>query len=145
MLIKNKLSSQLSIRVHPFNRLDRVCAEDCTLGPYKIKKDTIVQFPFAAMHHNPKLFPQPEKFKPERFLKPNSNEIVPFSYLPFGGGPRICIGQRFAIIEMKIAMAKLIYRFRIIETPSTKLEVLKGDNFFLSYENFHVKLEPRNF
>lgn len=97
------------------------------------------------MHHNPNFFPEPEKFTPERFLKPNSETIVPFSYLPFGGGPRICIGQRFAIVEMKMAMAKLLSRFRIVDTPSTKLEVLRGDNFFLSYEDIYVKLEPRNF
>ena len=97
------------------------------------------------MHNNSKYFPEPEKFKPERFLKPNSDEIVPFSYLPFGGGPRVCIGQRFAIIEMKIAMAKLLSRFKIVDTPATKLEVLTGDSFLLSYEGIYVKLEPRNF
>jgi cytochrome P450 len=48
--------------------------EDATLGPYKIKKGTIINFPIYAMHHNPKYFPEPEKFKPERFLKTEGEE-----------------------------------------------------------------------
>jgi len=97
------------------------------------------------MHYNPKYFPEPEKFQPERFLKPNDSEIVPFSYIPFGGGPRVCIGQRFAMIEMKIAMAKLLANFKIVATPATSLDPLKGSPFLFSYKDVLVKLEPRTF
>jgi cytochrome P450 len=97
------------------------------------------------MHYNPKYFPEPEKFIPERFLKSSNTEIVPFSYIPFGGGPRVCIGQRFAMIEMKIAMAKLLAKFKIVDTPVTRLDILKGDPFLFSYDHVHVKLEPRSF
>ena len=67
------------------------------------------------MHYNSKYFPEPEQFRPERFLKSSSSseegsKVVPFSHLPFGVGPRVCIGQRFAMVEMKIAMAKLLSR-----------------------------------
>jgi len=97
------------------------------------------------MHYNSKYFPEPEKFLPERFLKSNENKVVPFSHLPFGGGPRVCIGQRFAMVEMKIAMAKLLSKFRIVATPKTKIEPLLGDSFLFSYDNVHIKLEPRVF
>ena len=97
------------------------------------------------MHYNSKFFPEPEKFQPERFLKSNENKVVPFSHLPFGGGPRVCMGQRFAMVEMKIAIAKLLARFRIMATPETKLEPLKGDPFLFSYDEIRVKLEPRTF
>ncbi len=54
--------------------MDRLCADDTTLGPYKIKKGTLITFPIYAMHQNPKYFPEPGKFKPERFLKTENEE-----------------------------------------------------------------------
>jgi cytochrome P450 len=122
-----------------------LCAEDCTIGPYKLKKGTIIHFPIYAMHHNPKFFPDPEKFRPERFLK-SENPVSPasqFSYIPFGGGPRVCIGMRFAMAEMKIAMAKLLAEFRIVSTPETRLDLMEGDSFLFNYPEVRVKLERR--
>jgi len=145
ILLNRFLKIQTDLRTHKnlcenIYRLERVCTEDCTIGPYNIKKGTLIMFPFHAMHYNPKYFPEPENFIPDRFLKSSNTEIVPFSYLPFGGGPRVCIGQRFAIVEMKIAMAKLLSKFKIVNTPSTKLEALKGDPFLFSYDNVLVTM-----
>jgi len=98
------------------------------------------------MHNNPEYFPEPEKFKPERFLKENegsNDNVVPFSYIPFGGGPRQCIGMRFAISEIKIAIAKVIKAFQIVDTPDTKIELYHGDMFMMSYDKINVKLVPR--
>jgi cytochrome P450 family 3 subfamily A len=127
--------------------LDRVCAEDTTLGPYNVKKDTLINFPIYAMHHNPKYFPEPEKFKPERFLKNEGEEnlATQFAFIPFGGGPRQCIGMRFAMVEVKIAMAKLLANYKIVDTPQTKLEILPGDFFILTFPDVKVKLEKRVF
>jgi cytochrome P450 len=60
-------------------------------------------------HTNPEVFPQPERFLPERFL---NRTYSPFEYLPFGGGNRRCIGAAFALYEMKIALGTLLRRFR---------------------------------
>jgi cytochrome P450 len=57
--------------------------------------------PVWPLHHSEEYFPEPEKFKPERFLKENSADVVPFTFRPFGGGNRECIGRRFAMNEMK--------------------------------------------
>jgi len=70
----------------------------------------------------------------ERFLKENSDNIIPYTWRPFGGGPRNCIGKRFAIVEMMIAMAKVLKRFRIEKTEETKLELKKGNLFFLGFD-----------
>ena len=51
----------------------------------KVTKGTRVDFPIYASHHDPDFFPEPEKFKPERFLKENANDIIPYTYRPFGG------------------------------------------------------------
>ena len=88
-------------------------------------------------------FDQPFEFKPERFLKESKDSITSFSYIPFGGGPRKCIGMRFAMIEMKLAMAKLIRKFKIVEVPETKLDFFSGDYAFLSYSDLYIKLEDR--
>jgi cytochrome P450 len=101
------------------------------------------------MHHNPKYFPEPEKFKPERFLKTETesenNFASQFSYLPFGGGQRQCIGMRFAMSEIKIGIAKLLAEFKIVDTPKTEINLLPGDFFVFSYDDVHVKLEKRIF
>ena len=81
---------------------------------------------------------------PERFLKPMKDNINPYAYIPFGGGPRKCIGMRFAMVEMKLALAKLIKTFKIVDVPNqTNLNFIKGDSAFLSYNGVKVKLEAR--
>ena len=62
----------------------------------------------------------------------------------FGGGQRICMGQKFAVAEMKIVVAKLLKRFQFIATPATKLKVFPGDLFMLGYPDFAFKVEERN-
>eukprot|EP00088_Acartia_fossae_P068832 TRINITY_DN8814_c0_g1_i3.p1 TRINITY_DN8814_c0_g1~~TRINITY_DN8814_c0_g1_i3.p1 ORF type:complete len:105 (+),score=30.52 TRINITY_DN8814_c0_g1_i3:149-463(+) len=96
-----------------------------------------------VVHHNAEYWPEPEMFKPERFLKENAGDIVPCSFLSFGAGPRACIGERFAMVEMKIAMAKLLQNFHIEATDQTKMKFNKGDIFQCSYEDVMVKLVPR--
>ncbi len=122
----------------------RVCVKDCEVAPgMVIKKGTRIDFPLYASHLNPEFFPDPHEFRPDRFLKENSDHLIPFTYRPFGGGPRLCIGQRFAQIEMKIAMAKLLSKYRLVAVPETKLDVLSGDQFILNYPYMKVKLEER--
>jgi len=77
----------------------------------KYPKNTVFQVPIWAIHHNDKYWPNPEKFDPTRFDAEHKHSITPFSYLPFGGGPRICIGMKFALIEAKIALAYTFQKF----------------------------------
>ena len=129
----------------PVTRLDRQCNSDATVGNFLIKKGINIIFPIWALQHNPEFFPEPESFKPERFLKDgNQNKFHPYAYIPFGGGPRKCIGMRFAMVEMKIALAKLLKKFKIVKVPQTKLDFYKGDMFFLTYGEVQVRLESRN-
>ena len=62
---------------------------------------------------------------------------------PFGAGPRMCIGLRFAMVEMKIFLAKLLKQYKIIDTPGTKMTYYKGDVFFMDFPDNFVKLQPR--
>jgi len=94
----------------------------------KIYAGQVVQFPIYALHHSPDYWADPERFDPTRWLAENRASIVPYSYLPFGGGPRSCIGMRFAVSEAKLAIASIVERFQVVRTAKTpkKLKVLKG-------------------
>lgn len=76
-----------------------------------INKGTTVIIPIWSIHHDDKYFNEPEKFIPERFLPENRDKLVPYTYVPFGGGPRNCIGMRFALLEAKLAICHLIMNF----------------------------------
>ena len=97
---------------------------------------------FAA-HRNPDFFPEPDEFRPERFLKENQDDVIPYTFRAFSGGPRICLGQRFAMVEMKICIAKILKKFRIEKCEDTKLNFKKGDPFILTYDEVFLKLVPR--
>ena len=127
--------------------MDRDCNKDVQINNLQIKKGVRVLFPIWAMHHNPEFFPEPESFIPERFLKSNNSsnsEVIPFSYIPFGGGPRKCIGLRFAMTEMKIALAKLLQKYEIVPVQQTKLDFKPGDIMFLNYSKLEVKIVSRS-
>ena len=86
--------------------------------------------PSYAAHYTEEFFPNPTEFQPERFLKENSANIIPYTYRPFGGGPRICLGQRFALTEMSVFMAKLLKKFKFVAVPETRTEYVPGNFFF---------------
>ena len=88
-------------------------------------------------------FPEPNSFRPERFLKENADNLVEFTWRPFGSGQRVCIGQRFAMTEMKIFLAKFVSKFKIIEVPETKFNPLPGSLFLNLYETLIVELVER--
>jgi len=127
----------------PVTRNDRMCYKDWTFNNITIKKGTRIGIPTYIVHHNPDFWPEPELFKPERFLKENAGNIVPCSYLPFGSGPRACIGERFAMIEMKITMVRLLQKFHIEKHEKTKQKLLNGSLFLSTYKDSFVKLVER--
>lgn len=74
--------------------LIRECVHDCYIPEYNLQADkgTDIIVPIAGLHSDPNYFPDPQKFDPLRFSIENQQNFVPYSYLPFGGGPRNCIG-----------------------------------------------------
>lgn len=91
--------------------------EEDEIGGYRILKDTNVLIPIWYLHHSEKYWDEPLKFKPERFSPEKKHNIDRYVYFPFGGGPRLCIGNNFAILEMQIILIKLYrnYRFSLKE------------------------------
>jgi len=76
-----------------------------------------------VMHRDPRFFAQPETFQPERWENDLARRLPKFAYLPFGGGPRVCIGNRFAMMEAKLVLATVVRRFHLETTPDTKIEL----------------------
>merc|ERR1719458_1919488 len=88
--------------------------------------------------------PEPERFNPERFLKENAKNLDPANFRPFGAGQRMCIGSRFAMTEMKIATAKTLRNFRILDSPSTKLDMHPWCSIVFAHDDILIELERRS-
>lgn len=103
----------------PIPATDRCADGDYFIEKYKLQipKGTAVVFGFHAIHHNEKYWPEPEKFKPDRFLPENRDKIVPGSYTPFGQGPRHCLAMRFSLTEAKLALAKTVMSYKFSPAP----------------------------
>lgn len=94
---------------------DRMAAEDDEYNGIKIAKGAIVATYIYGAHHSPEHWESPNTFKPERFDK--GTKIPPFAYLPFGGGPRLCIGNHFALMEMQLVIAEMTRRYDFALEP----------------------------
>ena len=88
---------------------------EMTLSGYFIPKGTYVSTMFNNFHLDSSQFPNPEKFIPERWLRgcPTHHNAHPFAYIPFAHGPRMCIGRRFAELEMIVLVIKMIQKFQL--------------------------------
>ncbi|XP_011705722.1 PREDICTED: cytochrome P450 9e2-like, partial [Wasmannia auropunctata] len=132
--------------------IDRLCAKRYELPPSQpgcknviVETDDAVLFPAYAIHHDPKYYPNPAKFDPERFSEENKDNIFPYTYLPFGLGPRKCIGNRFALMETKIVIAHLLQRFTLKATEKTVEPIVftKKEFILKPVGGFWISLEKR--
>jgi cytochrome P450 len=85
---------------------------DVRVGEYLFPKGAIVNVPIGHIQHDPEFFVDPETFRPERFL-PGASAIARNAYMPFGLGPRFCLGQYFATQELTLIAARLIKEFKV--------------------------------
>ncbi|XP_036145804.1 cytochrome P450 4C1 isoform X3 [Monomorium pharaonis] len=103
-----------ALRIYPsVFFISRVNSEDVQLKSCIIPAKTIIHLNILGVHRDPNFWPNPEIFDPDRFLPENIKNRHPYSYIPFSAGPRNCIGQRFALLEMKAMIAPLIHNFYV--------------------------------
>ncbi|XP_054162169.1 uncharacterized protein LOC128960123 [Oppia nitens] len=111
-----------TLRLHsPAERLERKTIDDYKLGNTGITlyKGQQIEIPIYAIHHSEEFFTNPYEFNPERFMPENRHNIIPYTYLPFGAGPRNCIGMRFALLEAKLVLVDIIEKYRFFSTDKT--------------------------
>jgi cytochrome P450 len=91
--------------------------EDVEIGGYVVPKGSLVTVNIYAMHRDPRFFDAPERFDPERFARGWDDRLPRGAYLPFGGGPRVCIGNGFAMMEARLILATVAHRWRLSLEP----------------------------
>jgi len=106
-------------------RLERVCVKDYhdPSENLRIPKGAVVAVPVQNIHNDKQYYEYPDKFYPEHFTPENKAKRNPYAFLPFGTGPRNCIGMRFALIESKAAVAFIIHNFKVEPTANTPIPV----------------------
>lgn len=99
----------------------RVAARDTTVGGYRVPAGTAVMVSQWVTQRDPRWFGEPEQFRPERWENGLEQRIPRFAYFPFGGGPRLCIGQSFALMEAALILATIAGRFRVAVEPNWRV------------------------
>ena len=131
----------------PLIKLERlVCQDKYELGGTGIilNKNDLVEVPVYALHHYSQYYPSPEEFRPERFLCENRDQIKPYTYLPFGAGPRNCVGMRFGLLEAKLALSKVIRKYKFVKSENTDVPIqFSNYGFILPAKRIFVRVKRR--
>ncbi len=137
MVIKETMRIQPTVSTFP-----RVIDRDTALGGYRLKAGSVILISPYVLHHDPRHWSAPDDCDPARFSAENEPTIPKYAYLPFGGGPRICIGNHFALMEAHILLALLIRRYRLHLVPGTKIKPLHQVTSF-PQDGLPMRLERR--
>ncbi|CAH2105998.1 unnamed protein product [Euphydryas editha] len=130
----------------PLMQLDRVCVKDYNMGKpnpkapkdYIVRKGEYISIPAWPIHRDPEFYPNPDKFDPERFSPENKHKINPFTYMPFGIGPRNCIGSRFALCECKVMLYQILLHTEVFPSGKTCIpSKLSSDSLSSSLQGGH--------
>ncbi len=121
---------------------NREALEEDEVGGWRIPKRANVTVSFWVIHRSPALWEEPERFDPDRFLPERSEGRHRFAYLPFGAGPRRCVGEDFALLEATLALASIAQRFQV--EPGSDREVHPKPLLTLRPDGpIPVRLRPR--
>ena len=92
---------------------------DLVIGGFDVPKGSLITLSSFVTQRDPRWFAEPEHFDPERFLPERADEIQNGAYFPFGAGPRVCIGQSFAMTEMALVAASMLQKCDVQTVPGT--------------------------
>ena len=113
-----------SMRLYPpVYVIGREATDDLELGGYRVKRGYTVLMSQWVSHRDPRYFPEPEEFRPERWENGLAKRIPKFAYYPFGGGQRLCVGSSFALMEAAIILAAVGQRYRFTLDPDAVIGI----------------------
>lgn len=121
----------------------RQAVQDVDIGGWTVPRGGIVRLMTYITHHDPRWFPEPHRFDPDRFVPNRSAKLPPCAYIPFGAGPRVCIGQTFAMMEMTLIATLLLQRYHIKPGPEQSTPELNPSMSLRPVGGLRLTLSPR--
>ncbi|XP_049830716.1 cytochrome P450 6k1-like isoform X2 [Schistocerca gregaria] len=125
MTYLDKVVSESLRKYPPAPVLNRECNQDYKIpdSDVVLEKGTPVVLSVLGLHHDPRHFPDPDRFDPERFSEEAKAKRHPYVYLPFGEGPRICIGMRMGLLQTKVGLVNILSKYSVRTTQKTVANV----------------------
>ncbi|XP_043980962.1 thromboxane-A synthase [Gambusia affinis] len=135
-----------ALRLYPPGfRFAREVDHDCVVNGQILPKGATLEIPAGFLHYDPDHWTEPDRFIPERFTPEAKASRHPFVYLPFGAGPRNCVGMRLAQLEIRMALVHLFHRFNVEACSETKVPLdLKSSSTLGPKDGIYVKITHRN-
>ncbi|XP_055047032.2 cytochrome P450 3A40 [Misgurnus anguillicaudatus] len=124
-------------------RLERLCKKTVEINGVTIPENTLVAIPTYVLNRDPNLWESPEEFRPERFSPESKSEVNQYVFMPFGLGPRNCIGMRFALMIMKLLVVKMLQNFSMETCKETQIP-LELNPMFQPKVPITLKFTPRS-
>jgi cytochrome P450 len=97
--------------------IGREALQDCEIGGYRVPRGTTIFMSQWVVQRDPRFFAEPDNFRPQRWTAEFHKQMPKFAYFPFGGGPRLCIGNTFAMTEMVLLLAIIAQKYRFTMQP----------------------------
>lgn len=139
----DKLVSETLRLFPPMVRFNRRASADVKVCGRLIPRGVEVCVPVFAVHRDPRVWSDPDKFDPERFSREQSASRPDFSYIPFGAGPRCCIASQFALFQIKLAMVYLSKHFYFQTAPETEMPPkLENGGFSRAKNGIWLRIRP---
>ncbi|XP_067653749.1 cytochrome P450 3A14-like [Haliotis asinina] len=123
----------------------RTCTEDCEVDGIPFRKGMKIRVMAVSMYADETLYPEPDKFIPERFSKQNKEKRPLYSYLPYGHGPRMCVGFKFGLVLIKVALVQILRHYVLTSSSKTQIPLKTALRPFLTpHGPVHIGLVKRN-
>nr|DAB41795.1 TPA_inf: cytochrome P450 CYP332A42 [Calycopis cecrops] len=128
----------------PVPYLDRLCNKTYKLNDeVTIEKGVPVFVNIMAIHHNKEIYPEPNQWKPERFINVSDGDNLNYTFIPFGDGPRFCIGKRYGMMQVRAALAQIVQHFKLEPNEPYEVRTDPYSVLLAPYGGGTVKFVPR--
>lgn len=133
------------LRMYPAGfKTDRVTKRDTVIKGQLFPKGMTIFISIYALQNDPQYWHQPRKYNPERFSAEEKDKVDPFRFMPFGAGPRKCIAMRLALMEMKMALVRMLRDFKVLTSPETQIELKLMATSMRAVDGIKLRVEKRN-